>query len=667
MRRAQRYRPDHVERHLAAVLAADMVDYSRYMGANEEWTLARLRSLRRDLIDPQIKQHGGRVVKATGDGVLAEFPSAVEAVTCAVEIQHGMGAWNEGVPETLRIALRIGINIGELVVEPDGDIYGDSVNIAARLEAIAPAGGVCLSRAAHDQMRGRLPYPVEDWGERSLKNIDQPVRVLAIRSDAIAQLPDMVEAVKSPQENRPRSHAVLWLAGSSLAIAGLIWVSYLDTHPVSIGPTSEQSSSTAVQAAATVSANPVRPQLQDSLAARLSIVVLPFASRDGGPEYERLAESIAAEITSDLSRIEGSFVIASSTALAYKDKLADVRDLGRELRVRYLLNGSLRHTGTRVRINARLIDTVTGAEIWAERFKSDASAISDIEDDVVAQITRALNIELTEAEVRQFQHERPNNPDAADLAAHGWSVLNRPLSRESLLRARTLFEQALKRDGESVRARVGLARSLALMVNFGWSTSVTSDLARADYLVDTVLASRPDEAMAYCIKGEILRGQKQYEAAVAAHQTAIAYNASLAPAYGSMANAKLQLGQADEAFALAERAVRLSPHDPLLSLWSATLCEAAERRQRHDEAITWCSRSLVAPAPLRAVSYLNLAAAYARKGQNEEARAAAAQLAAIRPGYTISRWRQESQSTHPEFVHQTDLLAQGLREAGLPE
>ncbi|WFT79856.1 adenylate/guanylate cyclase domain-containing protein [Methylobacterium sp. CB376] len=649
---------------MAAVLSADMVDYSRFMGANEEWTLARLRSLRRDLIDPEIKRHGGRVVKSTGDGILTEFTSVVEAVRCAVEIQHGIGTWNGDVPETRRIALRIGINVGELVVERDGDIYGDSVNIAARLEAIAPAGGIALSRAAYEQVRGRLSYPVEEWGDQSLKNIDRPVFVFVIRPEAITQLPSQAEPAE-PRAVLPRGRA-LWLAGALLAAVGCVAVARLLAPARPVAPVPETVAPIGADATLAALEEPA-PARRRGPAPRLSIVVLPFTNRDGGEAFDLLAESIASDLTSDLSRIDGSFVIAPSTALAWRDRHADRRDLGRNLRVRYVLHGSLHHVGARVRINARLTDTETGAEVWADRFVSEASSIAETEEEIVAQLARALSIELTEAELRQFERERPSAPDAADLAAQGWSVLNRPLSRESLLRAREAFEQALARDGESVRARVGLARTLALAANFGWSSAASDDLARAERLIDGALAARPNEAMAYCVKGEILRGRRQYEEAIAAHQAAIARNANLAPAYGSMANAVLQLGQADKAYALAERAVRLSPHDPLLSLWAATLCEAAERRTMHAAAITWCSRSLVAPSPQPVLIYLHLASAYAETGRTDEARRSIAQLLALRPGYTIGRWREESRSARPEAVHQGDYLADGLRKAGLPD
>src|SRR5271166_5489058 len=295
-----------VERRLAAILAADVAGYSRLMGADEEGTLERLKAHRRQLVDPKIKEHRGRIVKTTGDGMLVEFPSVVDAVRCAAEIQRAMVDRNPETPEDQRITFRIGVNLGDIIVDGD-DIYGDGVNIAARLEALAEPGGVCISRVVRDQIRDKLPYPFEDMGEQSVKNIARPVRVYALRPEAVAELP--------------------------------AW-----------------------------SAPPAASTSQTPAAPRLSIVVLPFANLSNDPEQQYFADGITEDLTTDLSRLTGMFVISRNTAFTYRKKPVDTKQIGRELCVRHVLEGSIRRSGNQVRVNAQLIDAETDAHLWAERF-----------------------------------------------------------------------------------------------------------------------------------------------------------------------------------------------------------------------------------------------------------------------------------------------------------
>ena len=323
-------------RRLAAILAADVAGYSRLMGADEEGTHERLKAYLGQLVEPKIKEHRGRTVKNTGDGLLAEFPSVVDAVRCAVEIQRGMIDREPEVPEERRIRFRIGVNLGDVIVE-EHDIFGDGVNVAARLEALAEPGGICISRVVRDQTRDKLPYEFEDGGEQSVKNIARPVRVYALRPEAIAALP-----------------------------------------------------------APSVTAAP--PISHRAAAPRLSIVVLPFTNLSNDPEQQYFADGIAEDVTTDLSRLENMFVISRNTAFTYRNKPIDTKQIGRELGVRYVLEGSVRRSGSQVRINAQLINAETDAHLWAERFDDDTGDPFALQDEITSRIAVALNIEVVAAE-----------------------------------------------------------------------------------------------------------------------------------------------------------------------------------------------------------------------------------------------------------------------------
>jgi TolB-like protein len=360
---------EHVKRKLAAILAADVAGYSRLAGADEERTLARLRALRSDLIDPTISVHHGRVVKRTGDGSLVEFRSVVDAVRCAIELQNGMTLRNAGLPSEQRIEFRVGIHLGDVVEEADGDLMGDGVNIAARIEAIADPGGISLSHAAYEQVRDKLAQNFVDRGEQSLKNIARSIRVYAL-----------ARAAAAPEAGKPEPP-------------------------------------------------------------HLSIVVLPFTNIGGDPEQDYFVDGVTESLTTDLSRIAGSFVIARNTAFTYKGKPYDVKQIGRELNVRYVLEGSVQRGGNRMRVNVQLIDAETGNHLWAERFDKPLADLFDMQDEIVARLARQLDAELVAAEARHA--ERAPDPDAMDLYFQGTACWHKGLSPEILSQARGYFERAL--------------------------------------------------------------------------------------------------------------------------------------------------------------------------------------------------------------------------------
>jgi TolB-like protein/class 3 adenylate cyclase len=346
--------PDREHRRLTTILAADVAGYSRLTGADEEGTMRRLRALRAELLDPAIQAGRGRLFKTTGDGILIEFASVVDAVRCAIDVQHGMAARNADFVPDKRIEFRVGIHLGDVIVEDDGDLMGDGVNIAARLEGIAAPGGICLSRAAFDQVEGKVDAVFGDLGDQHLKNIARPVHAFAI--DPIATAPRLQERI----------------------------------DPVGLAASSPP---------------------------RLSIVVLPFSNLGGDPEQEYFADGVTESLTTDLSRISGSFVIGRSTAFTYKGKAADLKQVGRDLNVRYALEGSVQRGGNRLRVNVQLIDTQSGQHLWAERFDKPLADLFDMQDEIVAHLASQLGTQLIEAEARRA--ERAPDPDSMDLYFRG--------------------------------------------------------------------------------------------------------------------------------------------------------------------------------------------------------------------------------------------------------
>jgi TolB-like protein len=538
----------HVARKLAAILIGDVVGYSRLTAADEEGTLARLSALRHELLFPSIARHRGRIVKTTGDGILVEFASVVDAVRHAVETQHAMARRSELVAAEQRIQLRIGINLGDVVVEGD-DLLGDGVNVAARLEAIAEPGGICLSRAAWEQVEGKLDIAVEDMGEQHLKNIARPVHAYRIVLGAAA-------------------HA---------------------------GPTAAHT------------------------APRLSLVVLPFANLSDNAAEEYFADGITEDITTDLSRIPDSFVIARNTAFTYKGRAVDAKQVGRELGVRYVLEGSVRRAGNRVRANVQLIDAETGAHLWAERFDCDRVDLMEVQDEITGRIAGALGAQLIDAESRRSLKERPSNPDAVDLTMQGWAVLHRPTSRESLAEGRALFERALALDVRTVDALIGVAYTYARSVNTAFSVDPGPELAAADAHIAKALALAPDRARVHWVRGVVLRNQLLLEQAVAAFETVIALDRNFAAAYGSLGDTLTFLGKPEETLRLNQQAIRLSPHDPELGNWLFDIGAAYALCGDDATAITWLLRARTANAHLPFVSVI-LATCYANLGRLDEAR-----------------------------------------------
>src|SRR5271155_2430088 len=418
-------------RKIAAILVSDVVGYSRLAGADEDRTLSRLRGLRSDLIDPAIDAHRGRIVKRTGDGSLIEFRSVVDAVRCAIEVQNGLIERNAGLPTERRIEFRVGIHLGDVVEEADGDLMGDGVNIAARLEGVCEPGAICLSEDAYRQVKGRLDLAVGDLGQTQLKNIAEPIRVYSLRVGVPAQ------AKPAMPTGPPASKRRLTLTPLAAGIAALLIVIAAGTwYLLAAG----------------------RPTPAD--AARLSIVVLPFTNLSNDPAQDYFADGVTENLTTELSRIRNSFVIARNTAFTFKGKNLDAKAIGKELGVRYVLEGSVQCDQNRVRINAQLIDAESGAHLWADRFEEDVADLFKLQDQVVGRLANSLGSELVKAEAEKGAHS--NNPDVIDLTMRGWALLwqeeSKP-TKENNDAVRALFEQALKIDPNDPDALAGEANS----------------------------------------------------------------------------------------------------------------------------------------------------------------------------------------------------------------
>ena len=416
---------------------SDVAGYSRLAGADEDRTLARLRTLRSDLIDPIISVHHGRIVKRTGDGSIIEFRSVVDAVRCAVEVQTAMIERNAGVPPEKRIEFRVGVHLGDVVEESDGDLMGDGVNIAARLEGIAKPGAICLSEDAYRQVKGRLDLKVSDLGLTQLKNIAEPVRVYTLEVGAQAHAkfatPSGTAGTSAARAPRKRSG----LALSALAIALLLAAGAAAWH------------------FAGANRSPPIASTPPAEAAHLSIVVLPFTNLSGDPSQDYFADGITENLTTDLSRLSGSFVVARNTAFAFKGKNADAREIGKELGVRYVLEGSVQRDQNRVRVNAQLIDAETGGHLWAERFDKPLADLFDLQDEIVASLASQLGAELITNEARRA--ERTPNPNSMDLYFQGMAWFNKGRNPANIARALGFFERALALDPDNLDAVVGMA------------------------------------------------------------------------------------------------------------------------------------------------------------------------------------------------------------------
>jgi TolB-like protein/class 3 adenylate cyclase/Tfp pilus assembly protein PilF len=650
-----------VERRLAAILAADVAGYSRLMGADEEGTHHRLKAHVRELIDPKIREHRGRIVKNTGDGMLIEFSSVVDAVRCAVEIQRGMVDRNAEIHEDKRITFRIGINLGDVIIDR-GDIYGDGVNIAARLEALAEPGGICISRVVRDQIRDKLPYPFEDMGEQSVKNIARPVRAHAISAGAVAATPLVAPPA---QPSQPRSRVSLRravIATSAVAVIGIAiagwWLWPKGNPPTAL-----------VQAPAAASPQSA-PAVVTTPAPRLSFIVLPFENLSRDPDQEYFADGITDDLTTDLSRISGSFVIARNTAFTYKGKPADVKQIGRELGVRYLIEGSVRRLGDQVQVNVQLIDAEAGAHLWADRFDTDRTNLTEAQNEITGRLAKTLNVELYQAASRRIERERATDPDARDLATRAWArVLRGPQSAATLQEALQYGERALEIDPGLVEAKLDIAGILDGRLTNGWSSSVEEDQARAEKLLQEVLEDDPNNPRAHISLGVLRRFQNRLGEARIELETGIALDRNNTAAFRNLGLTLMQMGKPEEAIPYVEKSIRLSPHDPNIVHNYASLGLCHLLLGHADPAVEFLIKARAAN-PRIWWAHFWLAGALGLRGDAEEARTALADALKLKPEVnSLARLRASLPSTiGPQYLALREkTLVVGLRRAGFPE
>jgi adenylate cyclase len=596
-----------VERKLAAIFAADVGGYSRLMGRDEVGTLRTLTAYR-VIIDRLIASHRGRIFNTAGDSVLADFASAVDAVQCAVEVQDVITKENADLPAGDQMRFRIGIHVGDIMVQGD-NLFGDAVNIAARLEALAESGGICVSRVVRDQIRDKLPYAFEDMGEQQIKNIARPVRVYSV----------ILSSLKASPPTGVRSDA-----------GGL-------ATPVTVS--------------------------------RLSIVVLPFANLSNDPEQEYFADGITDDLTTDLSRISGSFVIARNTAFTYKNKPVDAKQVGRELGVRYVLEGSVRRTGDRVRVNAQLIDAENGAHIWADRIDTDRSNFIQTQDEITARLARTLDSELAGELGRRIECESPANADSRDLVMRGRAWWYRPVSATNRAEARRLFQQALNVDPQSIDARVGLAWVLTSSFAEGWSSSFDEDSVRAEQLLLEALEAAPNRSMAHTAMGFLRRVQNRLTEARVEEETAIGLDPNNDFAYRHLGWVLLFLGEPGAAIIQAEKALRLSPRDT--NIWGVygLLGWCRLLLNEVDQAIDLLIKARTSHPRVWWVHFV-LAGALGLKGNFDQAKAAQAGSMQIKPEVdSIRRFLVyfPSASNKTYWALQESTLNEGLRRIGFPD
>jgi TolB-like protein/class 3 adenylate cyclase len=583
-------------RKLAAILAADVVGYSRLTGAEEDRTLARLRALRSDLIDPTTAVHHGRVFKRTGDGALVEFRSVVDAVRCAIEVQSGMVERNAGLPAERRIEFRIGIHLGDAVEESDGDLMGDGVNIAARLEGIAAPGGICLSEDAYRQVKARFDLAVTDLGEKQLKNIAQLVRVYSL---------------------------TVGVLGRTSGVASLSQAS----------------------------------------PPRLSIVVLPFTNIGKDAEQEYFVDGLTENLTTDLSRISGLLVIARNSAFSYKGKSLNIREVGRELNVRYALEGSAQRGSSRLRVNAQLVDAESGNHLWAERFDKPVADIFDMQDEIVSRLANALNAELIAAEAGRA--ERSSHPGSMDFYFQGAAWMNKGSSPEYMTQARGYFERAFALDPGNVEALIGIARVDAQRGAYFMADDRAERLAAAEATLTRALSLAPNHPLAHYLTGLVQIFSNRAAQGIAECERALELDRNLAAAHALIGFAKYVTGRGQETEAHVQEALRLSPRDTSAHVWFVWVGSAKTQLGTNEEVLTWVRRGLEANRNL-AISHFILAGALARLDQLDEAKAAAQAGLALDPSFTIRRYRVGAATDNPAYLAGRERICEGMRKAGLP-
>lgn len=579
-----------MERRLAAIFAADVAGYSRLVGADEEGTLERFQAHRRELFDPKIAEHQGRMVKTTGDGFLVEFASPVRAVRCAIEIQQGMADRNADVPEDRRIEFRIGINLGDVVVE-DGDIYGDCVNVAARLESIAEPGTVYISRAVREFIQDRAEIVPEDLGDKSLKNIAAPVRVFRIAPLGLAARPKPAEPPKLP--DKP------------------------------------------------------------------SIAVLPFMNMSSDIEQEFFSDGITEDLITDLSKVSGLFVIARNSSFAYKGRSVKVQDIARDLGVRFVLEGSVRKAGNRVRITAQLIDAANGGHLWAERFDRDITDIFETQDEVVGKIVGVLSVTLTKREEQRIARRGTSNVQAYEVWLRGREAMARA-TRESVAEAKMLHRKAIEADPRFATAHAGLALACISEYASGWTADPAATLDESERWARRAIELDPQEPVSHMALGNVLLWRRQHDAALAEFRQMIAIDPNFAQGHTATGLGLTYAGQPAEALEAFAFAMRLDPHFPGIVFHFVAQAHFA---LGHYEVAAELLKERIARNPETDSSRMLLASCFGHLGRTGDARAVWTEMLKINPEFSLAQRERVLPYKDAREFHR---IVEGLKKAGLP-
>jgi len=579
---------ERTQRRLAAILAADVVGYSRLMEQDEAGTLAAIKVRRKEVLEPLVAQHRGRIFKVTGDGVLVEFASAVNAVQCAVDLQQRMAAANSGQQDDHHIVLRIGVNLGDVLVE-GGDLFGDGVNIAARLEALAEAGGILVSGTAYDHVGTKVKVGFEDMGAQALKNIAVPVRAFRVTGTPAVAV------------NRPK--------------AGID---------------------------------------------KPSIAVLPFTNMSGDPEQDHFCDGLVEDIITTLSKLVGLRVIARNSSFVYKGRAIDVREAARQLGVRYVLEGSVRKSGSRVRIIAQLIDATDGAHVWAERYDRAIDDIFAIQDEITLMVVTELQVRLTEGEQARLRYTTTSNVSAWTNWVQGLSHFRQAVTKENMAPARQYWERALALDPSSAALHAMLGLMHCLDARFGWWEDRETALGKAQAYTNRAIELDPNNADAHSSSSVIFLLQERFDEAVSEAKLAVQLAPSSADAAELASFVLTPSGYPEEAIALSKKAIALSPHHPPVYL--GQLGNAHHMAGRIDDAIA-AFKEYGARSPGLGFGLVDLVIIYQQNGRPEEARKAAQGLLAARPKFTIAAW-WKTQFRRDKARLEADAAA--LRAAGLP-